>query len=426
MRDVALLNSSSTAVSMMGANSPIVIVGGGVAGLSLASELAIRAPDQSIVVLQDEPHVAYDRPPLSKAYLLDGDAHAITLSLPGLERVDIRSGVRAEAVDAEARSVRLSTGGSVTFDQLIFATGARARSLPLLTCDVLPVHVLRSLDDARALRGHLSAGSRLVIVGGGIIGLEVAATARKMGVDVTIVEVLPRLLNRSGCPLLSTFLREVHEQHGVEFHLGRSASSVVANSLVLDDGTRIPADVILVAAGVIPNTQLAAEAGAACDDGILVDHLGHTSLPNIWAIGDCSRAWCKDRGIHIRSETWTRAREQAAVVAMALCGQPTASASEAPAYYWSDQYNLKIQVVGAPVGDLDLLRGDMSAESFSILHLDGDRLVGATAINAPRDLGSLKKIIRSCQPVDAEVLADLSTDLKTLNSLKSASAILTS
>lgn len=410
---------------MTGTDSSIVIVGGGVAGLSLASELAARAPDRSVVVLQDEPHAAYDRPPLSKAYLLDGDADAVALSLPGLDRVDIRSGVRAEAVDAEARSVALSTGGSLTFGQLVFATGARARSLPSLTAGVLPVCVLRGLDDARALRSHLVAGSRLVILGGGIIGLEVAATARTIGAQVTVVEALPRLLSRSGCPLLSIFLREAHEQRGVKFHLGRTVSSVTANSVVLDDGARIPADVILVAAGVIPNTELAAAAGAACDNGILVDDLGRTSLPDIWAIGDCSRAWCEEQRTHVRSETWTRAREQAAVVAMALCGLPTASASEAPAYYWSDQYDLKIQVAGSPMGDLDLVRGDMSAGSFSILHLAGGRLVGATAINAPRDLGSLKKIIRSRRPVDAEVLADLSTDLKALASPKSANAVLT-
>lgn len=410
---------------MTGTDSSIVIVGGGVAGLSLASELAARAPDRSVVVLQDEPHAAYDRPPLSKAYLLDGDADAVALSLPGLDRVDIRSGVRAEAVDAEARSVALSTGGSLTFGQLVFATGARARSLPSLTAGVLPVCALRGLDDARALRSHLVAGSRLVILGGGIIGLEVAATARTIGAQVTVVEALPRLLSRSGCPLLSIFLREAHEQRGVKFHLGRTISSVTANSVVLDDGARIPADVILVAAGVIPNTELAAAAGAACDNGILVDDLGRTSLPDIWAIGDCSRAWCEEQRTHVRSETWTRAREQAAVVAMALCGLPTASASEAPAYYWSDQYDLKIQVAGSPMGDLDLVRGDMSAGSFSILHLAGGRLVGATAINAPRDLGSLKKIIRSRRPVDAEVLADLSTDLKALASPKSANAVLT-
>ncbi|WP_298746503.1 FAD-dependent oxidoreductase [uncultured Brevundimonas sp.] len=410
---------------MTGTDSSIVIVGGGVAGLSLASELAARAPDRSVVVLQDEPHAAYDRPPLSKAYLLDGDADAVALSLPGLDRVDIRSGVRAEAVDAEARSVALSTGGSLTFGQLVFATGARARSLPSLTAGALPVCVLRGLDDARALRSHLVAGSRLVILGGGIIGLEVAATARTIGAQVTVVEALPRLLSRSGCPLLSIFLREAHEQRGVKFHLGRTVSSVTANSVVLDDGARIPADVILVAAGVIPNTELAAAAGAACDNGILVDDLGRTSLPDIWAIGDCSRAWCEEQRTHVRSETWTRAREQAAVVAMALCGLPTASASEAPAYYWSDQYDLKIQVAGSPMGDLDLVRGDMSAGSFSILHLAGGRLVGATAINAPRDLGSLKKIIRSRRPVDAEVLADLSTDLKALASPKSANAVLT-
>lgn len=195
---------------MTGTDSSIVIVGGGVAGLSLASELAARAPDRSVVVLQDEPHAAYDRPPLSKAYLLDGDADAVALSLPGLDRVDIRSGVRAEAVDAEARSVALSTGGSLTFGQLVFATGARARSLPSLTAGALPVCVLRGLDDARALRSHLVAGSRLVILGGGIIGLEVAATARTIGAQVTVVEALPRLLSRSGCPLLSIFLREAH------------------------------------------------------------------------------------------------------------------------------------------------------------------------------------------------------------------------
>jgi 3-phenylpropionate/trans-cinnamate dioxygenase ferredoxin reductase component len=400
----------------------VAIVGGGVAGLSLASELAKRAPDQSVVVLQDEPHAAYDRPPLSKAFLLDGDTDAIALMLPDMERVDVRSGVRAEAVDVEARSVALSTGGSLTFGQLIFATGARARSLPSLASGALPVCKLRGLDDARALRGHLFSGSRLVIVGGGIIGLEVAATARTIGAEVTVVEVSSALLSRSGCPQLSIFLRDTHEQQGVKFHLGRSVASVTADSIVLDDGVRIPADVILVAAGVIPNTELAAAAGAACDNGILVDDLGRTSLPNIWAIGDCSRAWCEEQRTHVRSETWTRAREQAVVVAMALCGQPTASASEAPAYYWSDQYHLKIQVAGSPKGELNVVRGDMSADSFSILHLAGGRLVGATAINAPRDLGYLKKIIRSRQAIDVEVLADLSTDLKVLTSRKAVNA----
>jgi len=379
-----------------------VIVGGGQAAVQTALSLRQAGFRDPIAILCGEPAAPYQRPPLSKAYLA-GEIDAERLAFRPRELyeklgVDVREGAIAAAVDRAERRVALEDGTSLPYDALVLATGARPRPLGIAGEESERVHRLRTLADAKALRGRLRLGGRLVIVGGGYIGLEVAAVASKRGVRATIVEALPRLMSRVTGSEVAAFLTDVHRANGVEILTGAQASGLVREpdgggvQLALADGRRVVADDVIVAVGVVPNVELAAACGLACEDGIVVDEHGRTSDPAIFAAGDCTSHPSALLGRRLRLESVHNAIEQGKAVARAVVGDLSEPYVQAP-WFWSDQYDLKLQTVGLwSRADRTVVHGDPEARSFSVLYLDDDGVVAVDAVNAPREFLLARKL----------------------------------
>ena len=353
----------------------VVVVGAGLAGLRTAESLRDKGFDGEIVLLGEESHPPYDRPPLSKQ-VLRGEREPVFLLPEGGYaelRLDRRLGVTARGLDVAARKV-LVDGGSVDYDQVVLATGATPRRLP-----GAPGLVLRSLDDCLALASVLQPGNRIAIVGAGLIGCEVAASARSKGVDVHVIDVLPQPLVRVLGAEVAHRVRELHEQHGVEFHLGVGVDTASATRLELTDGTVLEVDAVLEAMGVTPTTDWLVGSGLDVTDGVACDEVGQAA-EGVWAVGDMAR-WADGVGGSRRHEHWTRAVEQAGAVAAALLGerQPV---TDSP-YWWSDQYDVKLQGVGlaAPGDDVQVVDVGPKARPLALYSRDG-RLTAAVGFSA--------------------------------------------
>jgi 3-phenylpropionate/trans-cinnamate dioxygenase ferredoxin reductase subunit len=400
-------------VSAAAVAAPVLIVGGGLAGLSFANALRGGGFDGAITIVGDEDDAPYDRPPLSKAFQKDGDDARIRLDLARATGVDWQRGVAAVRIEPEARRLHLADGRTLDYGTLVLATGARPRTLPALQGGPVPVLTLRTLADARRIRGFLQPGARLALIGAGVIGLELAATARGLGVDVTVIETQPGVMGRSAPATLANYMADRHRAAGVDLRLGRSVSGWADGQLQLDDGSRIAADLVVVGIGVIANDQLAREAGIACDDGVIVDGRGRSSAPGVLAVGDVTRQRHPISGRIERIETWSNAQSQATAVAKTLL-DPAAPDYADPPWYWSDQYELRLQCAGLAQGDEEVLRGDVASGKFALVQLREGRIVGAACISNPRDFGALKKLVGSGLVVRREVWADPATDLRKL------------
>ena len=394
--------------------APIIVLGGGLASISFAGGLRSAGFQGAITVVADEPEPAYDRPPLSKDFLRDGDAEKIRLDLSLAPGIEWLRGVAAQRVDTQAREVHLADGRSLNYGTLVFATGASPRVLPALQGAPMPVLTLRMLGDAQHIRSCLQPGARLLVIGGGVIGLELAATARALGVAVTLVEFLPRLMSRGASATLASFVARHHAEQGVDLRFGRSVTGFSRSHIVLDDGSQIAADLVVVGIGVTANDAMARAADIACDDGIFVDGRGRTTCPNVYAIGDVTRQRHPVSGRFERIETWSNAQNQGLVVARALL-DPTAPPYGDLPWYWSEQYALRIQVAGLTNGDDEIVRGDMATgEKFSLIHLLRGQVIGASCVNNVRDFTALKRLINSSALPDRATLADPGTDLRKL------------
>jgi anthranilate 1,2-dioxygenase ferredoxin reductase component len=328
-------------------------------------------------------------------------------------RIELRLGIRVTRIDAAAHRVMLADGGWVGYSRLIVVTGARARRLPALENGPVPVTYLRTLRDALQLRHHLRPGRRIALLGGGVIGMEVAASAVLRGCDVTVVELASRIMARALPPEISDYLATYHRARGVKLRLETAAGApapATAPGLLLGDGSVLPADVIVVGIGVLPDTEIAQRAGLRCDDGIVVDAYGATNAPDVYAAGDAVRYPDGFSGRLIRSENWMHAQNQAIAVAKNVLGAAQ-SYSQVP-YMWSDQYDLRIQVSGQHHAPEHVRRGEVARNKFMLLHLDGSRLVGATAINESRDLKYALRLIESGAAIDRTQLADPAFNLK--------------
>lgn len=412
----------------------LVIVGGGHAGGQAAASLRQEGYAGPVVLLAEEPHVPYQRPPLSKQYLA-GEwglerVHLRPASFYASRDIDVRPGAKAAGIDAAARTVLCEDGATVPYQRLLLATGTRPRQLEVPGAARPGVHCLRTIADAEAIKAALKPGVRLAVVGGGYIGLEVAAVAAAMGLAVTVLEMEERLLKRVATPAMSTFYEDLHRQRGVAIRTGAEVVAFAGSSgagssgagstgagtggerlaaVECANGERVAADVAVVGVGVAPNVELAAAAGLACDDGILVDEHARTSDPGIYAAGDCTNHPNPILGRRLRLESVPNAMEQSRVAAANMAGASKRYA--AVPWFWSDQYDLKLQMAGFPeAGDDAVLRGDPAERRFATFYLRQGRLAAAEAVNCPREFMAARQLLG--KRVDGRDLADPATDMK--------------
>jgi len=400
----------------------VVIAGAGQAGFQLAFSLRSRAFNGPITLIGEEPHIPYQRPPLSKAFLA-GKQEVRHLALrPAAyytsQRIDFLAGETVANIDRSGRQINLSSGGAVAYETLVLALGARVRPLPIPGAQLDGVCYLRSLDDSIAIRSRLAKASSVVVIGGGFIGLELAAVARSHGKPVTVLEVQPRLMPRVVSPVISDYCAKLHAAQGVGIKLGATPAEIAAengrvNAVVLTDGTRIPANLVVVGIGVLPNIALAQDAGLATANGIIVDEYLRTEDPYIYAIGDCAAHPNPFAGARVRIESVQNAVDQAECVAAAICGQPEAY-NNVP-WFWTDQFDMKLQMAGLSSGyDRSITRGDPETRKFSVFYFREERLVAVDSINRPADHIAARKLIGARVSLTPEQAADESIDLKSL------------
>lgn len=399
----------------------VVIVGAGQAGGETAAELRKLGYSGRITLVGEEPHLPYKRPPLSKTYLSGAVARESLYVIPqaALERVNVAfiGGVRGERIDPAERMLHLADGRVLPYDRLVLATGGRPRRLSIPGGDLPRVYALRTIADVDAIRAHCTAGRRLVIIGGGYIGLEVAAVALKMGLSVTVLESAPRVLQRVTAPEMSAFYERVHREAGVDVRTSVELKAIEpageAIDVVLADGSRLAADFAVVGIGLIPNVELAQSGGLTVDNGIVVDEFARTSDPSIYAAGDCTQHPSEFLGRRVRLESVQNAMEQARVVAGNLMGK--AMPYRNVPWFWSDQYELKLQMVGMSQGyDQCVLRGDTSGRSFAAFYLRDGVLIAADTVSRPLEFMLAKKLVGLRARVDAARLADESVAMKDL------------
>ncbi|MGR6963972.1 NAD(P)/FAD-dependent oxidoreductase [Geodermatophilus sp. URMC 61] len=383
----------------------VAVVGASLAGLSAARALRDQSFDGRIVVIGDEVHAPYDRPPLSKEFLA-GTASLDDIALGAPDDEDLgfewRLGTTAVGVDHLSRSVLLDDGSEVRADGVVLATGARARRLP--GSDGLDgVHVLRSLDDAIALREDLAAAERLVVIGAGFIGAEVASTARKLGLDVTVVETQPVPLAGPLGADMGAVCAGLHADHGTRLLVGTGVSGLIGTERVeaveLTDGTRLPADVVVVGIGAIPNIDWLAHSGVALGNGVLTDARGATNIPGVVAVGDCAATWWPSAERHVRIEHWTNALEQPATAVATLLGSGEPAPTPVP-YFWSDQYGARLQFAGSRrEGDVArVVEGDCADRSFLAVYERDGHPVAVLGMNQPRLFTRWRRQLRSAVP----------------------------
>ncbi|SAK86032.1 FAD-dependent pyridine nucleotide-disulfide oxidoreductase [Caballeronia pedi] len=389
-----------------------VIVGAGQAGARTAA--ALRRLDQAreITLLGDEQALPYERPPLSKDVLNGGTPAKTTIFPLGWyeeQRIALRAGVRVVGVDWRAKQVLLAHGESLAYDDLVLATGVRARPLVVPGANLDGVVTLRTIEDSLSLSGRLTGGANVVVIGGGFLGLEVAATAIARKCAVTVLEYGNDLLPRIFGGFLGRYLSDLHRMHGVEVRTGVQVTGLEGDTVVeavrLADGTAVEADVVVVAIGATANDELARAAGADCDDGVLVDAHARTSLPSIFAVGDVARQRTHWLGESVRVESWENAEVQAQAAASAIAG--AAPVAAAAPWFWTDQYDRNIQMLGNRVADdIVVIRGDVTAPSWSAFFVADNTIRGAVLINAGRERRNVKRLIETRQRIDCAEIAD--------------------
>jgi 3-phenylpropionate/trans-cinnamate dioxygenase ferredoxin reductase component len=398
-----------------------VIIGAGVAGVRAAEALRSEGFDGRVVLAGGEPHLPYDRPPLSKQ-LLKGiqsptDIHLHPEHFYARAEIDLRLGTEVTQLLPRERRVLLATGEALRADKVLLCTGGVPRRLDVPGCSLGGVYYLRSLDEALAIRGHLTSGASVVIVGAGWIGAEVAASARELDCHVTVVEVAPIPLSRALGADIGRVYAQLHRGRGVDLRtevgVARINGHDAVREVVLTDGHAVAADLVVVGVGMVPATRLAEESGLAVDNGILVDEYGETSVAGVFAAGDVANRLDARTRRRVRLEHWQSAQRHAVSTAKSMLGQRQPF-GEVP-WFWSDQYGLTLQMAGDPIGaDEVVSRGDMEDLSFASFYLERGRLAAAVGVNRPRDVRAAMKLIEVGCPVDRSALADPSFDLRQL------------
>ena len=399
----------------------LIIVGAGHAAGQVIATLKQKKFAGLIILIGEEPWLPYQRPPLSKKFLA-GELPAERLHFkpesfyddPGIE---VRLDTRIDAVDRGGKTARTTVGGQLAFDKLVFATGARPRQLDLPGTDLTGVHYLRTIADVTGIRQQLKAGAQLVIVGAGYIGLEVAAVAAQLGADVTVIEMESRVMSRVVSPQISEFYQCEHHAHGVKLMLSTGIAGFSGDGQVttvdLSNGDQVAADLVVIGIGVVPNTELASDAGLEVENGIVVDDHCRTSDFDLFAVGDCTHHPNDILGIRVRLESVHNALEQAKTAASNICGED-ASYAQVP-WFWSDQYDLKLQIAGLSQGyDHTIVRGSPDNRSFSCLYLRDGQLIAVDAVNSPKEFMQSKALIAAHAVIDPDLLANPDLELKNI------------
>lgn len=399
----------------------VLIVGAGHGGAQAATALRQRKFAGTIAIVGEEPEIPYERPPLSKDYLAGEKAFDRILIRPAafwkLRDITLLTGRRVTAVDPVAHRVTTADGGTIGYGQLVWTAGGHARRLTCPGHDLAGVHTVRNRADVDRMRAELGAVSHIAVIGGGYVGLEAAAVLAKLGMHVTVLEALDRVLARVAGEALSRFYEAEHRAHGVSVRLGTVVDRVEgrggrASGVRLVGGEVVPAGMVVVGIGIEPAVGPLGAAGAACGNGVAVDEFGRTTLPDVWAIGDCALHANPYAGhLPIRLESVQNANDMATAVAAAITGSPTPY--HAVPWFWSYQYDLKLQTVGLSTGhDAAVMRGDPASHSFSIVYLKSGRVVALDCVNATRDYVQGKRLVEEGLSIDPAQLAEAAVPLK--------------
>ena len=401
----------------------VLIVGAGHGGAQAAVALRQRKFEGSIAIIGEEPEIPYERPPLSKEYLSGEKAFERILIRPAAfwaeREVAMLLGRRVTAIDPAAHSVTTDDGATVGYGTLIWAAGGHPRRLTCSGHDLVGVHGVRTRADVDRMMGELATTTQVVVIGGGYIGLEAAAVLAKLGKQVTVVEALDRVLARVAGEPLSRFYEAEHRAHGVDIRLGTAVSCIEeaggrATGVRLADGEVLPARMVIVGIGIVPAVEPLLAAGAAGGNGVTVDAHCRTSLPDIYAIGDCAaHANAFAEGATIRLESVQNANDMATTIARAITGE--AEPYHVVPWFWSNQYDLKLQTVGLSIGhDAVVVRGDSATRSFSIVYLKAGRVIALDCVNATRDYVQGKALVTTGAVISPDRLADATVPLKLL------------
>ena len=399
----------------------LLIIGAGQSAIQCISTLKKEGYSGSITLVGKEEHLPYQRPPLSKGFLEDS-VNKERLYFKKLEfftenKVQLYLGLSAEKLEIANQKVYLSDNSELKFDKLVFATGSRVRYLDFPGSELKSIFYLRDLDNAEAIKKDLETSENLVIIGAGYIGLEAAAIAAKKNKIVTIIEMADRVMNRTVDPQISEYYLNLHKSYGVKFHFNTSLETInkISDSLevVCSDGTEVKADSVLIGAGVVPNIELAEEAGIYCDNGIIVDEFGQTNFKNIYACGDCTNHPNKILNKNLRLESVHNAMEQAKTVASSVMNNPM-EYNQVP-WFWSDQYDHKLQIVGLS-GDHDAvtMRGNVNDAKFMLFYTKDEELIAVDAINNPKEFLISRKLVANKVKIKPKVISDLNTNLNDL------------
>ena len=399
----------------------IVIIGSGQAAIQAAMSLKKNEFTGSIKIIGEEAHLPYQRPPLSKDFLLD-EYKPERVSLKKKEfyeenKVDLILGKRAESIDTNLKELILSDKNKIYYDQLIIATGSRVRKLNVPGSDKKGLYYLRDLDDASALKQRLKENKKMVIVGAGYIGLEVASVAASLGVEVTVIEMANRVMNRTVDPIISSYYQKLHESHGVKIHLDNGLKEFEGDASVTavlcSDGLRLEADLVVIGAGVLPNQEIAIKAGLECNNGIMVNEFGETSNEHVFACGDCTNHPNKSLNTRLRLESIHNAMEQSKTVANTIMGNRKPY-DQVP-WFWSDQYDHKLQLVGiSGEHDETIMRGSESEQKFLLFYLKNSELIAVNAINSSKEFLICRKLVANKVKISSDVIRDQSVNLNNL------------
>ncbi len=400
----------------------IVIAGGGQAAVQALDTLRRRGFTGALTLVGDEPWPPYQRPPLSKKYLGGSLERERLLIRPAAffteHAVTAHLGRRVTDIARRERHVRLDDGLVLPYDALVLATGSRPRRLLVPGSDLAGIHYLRTIADADRIRSECAAGRRLVIIGGGYIGLEVAATARERGLEVTVLEMAPRVMSRVTSPEVSAFYEAEHARHGVHIHCNESVRALHGDArtgrvraVLTESGGEYPADLVIAGVGVAPADELARAAGLECENGVVTDAFCRTADAAIYAAGDCASHLNRRYGRHLRLESVDNAFEQGTTVALNLLG--TQTPHDKVPWFWSDQFDLKLIIIGVGYGyDTAVLRGSPATRSFSVCYLRNGELVALDSVNTPKDQMAARKLIAAHARPNLDKLSDPSVPLK--------------